>query len=108
MRGDLRDVYKRQGYEGDYNFFNVEAYQSGSLSPTEMGLRYASESGSYGRPWNTVEKSIMGGAQNYGDNYVDVYKRQACCWGSRPLWERRWPAPAYWNTPEYGTPELNF
>ena len=58
------------GYEGYYNFFNVEAYQSGSLSPTEMGLRYASESGSYGRPWNTVEKSIMGGAQNYGDNYV--------------------------------------
>ncbi len=58
------------GYEGYYNFFNVEAYQSGSLSPTEMGLRYASESGSYGRPWNTVEKSILGGAQNYGDNYV--------------------------------------
>src|SRR5699024_8622106 len=51
-------------------FFNVEAYQSGSLSPTEMGLRYASESGTYGRPWNTVEKSILGGAQNYGDNYV--------------------------------------
>ena len=58
------------GYEGYYNFFNVEAYQSGSLSPTEMGLRYASESGTYGRPWNTVEKSILGGAQNYGDNYV--------------------------------------
>ena len=58
------------GYEGYYNFFNVEAYQSGSLSPTEMGLRYASESGTSGRPWNTVEKSILGGAQNYGDNYV--------------------------------------
>lgn len=58
------------GYEGYYNFFNVEAYQSGSMSATEMGLRYASESGSYGRPWNTVEKSILGGAQNYGDNYV--------------------------------------
>ncbi len=58
------------GYEGYYNFFNVEAYQSGSNSPTVMGLRYASQSGSYGRPWNTVEKSILGGAQNYGDNYV--------------------------------------
>lgn len=58
------------GYEGYYNFFNVEAYQSGSMSAIEMGLRYASQSGSYGRPWNTVEKSIRGGAQNYGDNYV--------------------------------------
>lgn len=58
------------GYEGYYNFFNVEAYQSGSMSPTQMGLRYASQSGSYGRPWNTVEKSILGGAMNYGDNYV--------------------------------------
>lgn len=58
------------GYVGYYNYFNVEAYQSGSMSAIEMGLRYASQSGSYGRPWNTVEKSIRGGAQNYGDNYV--------------------------------------
>ncbi len=58
------------GYSGYYNFFNVEAYQSGSMSATQMGLRYASQSGTYGRPWNTVEKSILGGAQNYGDNYV--------------------------------------
>ena len=58
------------GYEGYYNFFNVEAYQSGSMTAIQMGLRYASQSGSYGRSWNTVEKSILGGAQNYGDNYV--------------------------------------
>ena len=51
------------GYSGYYNFFNVEAYQSGSMSATQMGLRYASQSGSYGRPWNTVEKSILGGAR---------------------------------------------
>lgn len=58
------------GYEGYYNFFNVEAYQSGSMSAIQMGLSYASQSGSYGRPWNTKEKSIIGGAVNYGDNYV--------------------------------------
>ena len=58
------------GYSGYYNFFNVEAYQSGSMSAIQTGLRYASQSGSYGRPWDTVEKSIIGGAQNYGDNYV--------------------------------------
>ena len=58
------------GYEGYYNYFNVEAYQSGSMSAIQRGLWYASQSGSYGRPWNTVEKSILGGAQNYGENYV--------------------------------------
>jgi hypothetical protein len=60
------------GYEGYYNFFNVEAYQSGSMSAIQMGLKYASQSGSYGRPWNTVEKSILGGALNYGENYVQA------------------------------------
>ena len=50
------------GYEGYYNFFNVEAYQSGSMSAIQRGLWYASQSGSYGRPWNSVEKSIIGGA----------------------------------------------
>lgn len=58
------------GYEGYYNFFNVEAYQSGSMSATERGLWYASQSGTYSRPWNSVEKSILGGAQIYGETYV--------------------------------------
>lgn len=58
------------GYEGYYNFFNIEAYQSGSLGAVERGLWWASQSGSYERPWNTVEKSILGGAVYYGNNYV--------------------------------------
>lgn len=60
------------GYEGYYNFFNIEAYQSGNLSAVQRGLWYASQSGSYSRPWNSVEKSIIGGAQYYGTNYVKV------------------------------------
>lgn len=58
------------GYEGYYNFFNVEAYQSGSLGAVERGLWWASQAGSYERPWNSVEKSILGGAIFYGNNYV--------------------------------------
>ncbi|MEG0215658.1 MAG: cadherin-like beta sandwich domain-containing protein, partial [Hungatella sp.] len=58
------------GYEGYYNFFNIEAYQSGSMDAIQNGLRYASQSGSYGRPWNSVEKSILGGSLVYGDTYV--------------------------------------
>ncbi len=58
------------GYEGIYNFFNVEAYETSSMSKVAKGLSYAAQSGSYSRPWNSVEKSIIGGSVNYGDNYV--------------------------------------
>ena len=58
------------GYQGYYNFFNIESYQSGSMGAVERGLWWASQSGSYGRPWNSVERSILGGALWYGDNYV--------------------------------------
>lgn len=60
------------GYEGYYNYFNVEAYQSGSMSAPIRGLWWASQSGSYGRPWNSPEKAIVGGALFYGNNYVKV------------------------------------
>lgn len=58
------------GYQGYYNFFNIEAYQSGSMGAVERGLWWASQSGSYERPWNSVERSIVGGAIYYGNNYV--------------------------------------
>lgn len=58
------------GYEGIYNFFNVEAYETSSMSKVAKGLSYAAQSGSYNRPWNSVERSIIGGALNYGENYV--------------------------------------
>lgn len=57
-------------YNGYYNYFNVGAYASDGMSAVERGLWYASQSGSYGRPWNTPEKAIIGGAQFYGTNYV--------------------------------------
>lgn len=58
------------GYQGYYNFFNIEAYQSGSLGAVERGLWWASQAGSYARPWNSVEASILGGSIYYGSNYV--------------------------------------
>ena len=58
------------GYQGIYNFYNVEAYQSGNMSATERGLWWASQSGSYDRPWTSPEKAIIGGAKFYGENYT--------------------------------------
>ncbi len=63
---------KVPGYEGYYNFFNIEAYKSGSMEAVERGLWFASQSGSYERPWNSVDKAILGGAVYYGTNYVDA------------------------------------
>ncbi len=63
---------KVPGYEGYYNFFNIEAYKSGSMEAIERGLWYASQSGSYERPWNSVDKAILGGAVYYGTNYVNA------------------------------------
>lgn len=58
------------GYIGYYNYFNVGAYASDGMGAVQRGLWYASQSGSYGRPWTTPQASIAGGAQFYGTNYV--------------------------------------
>ncbi len=58
-------------YPGIYNYFNIGAYPQGSMDSVTRGLWYASQEGSYGRPWNTREKSILGGATYYGKGYVN-------------------------------------
>ena len=63
-----------KGYEGYYNFFNIGAYKSGSMSAVERGVWYASQSGTYERPWNTRYKSILGGALFYSQQYVQKNK----------------------------------
>jgi len=58
-------------YYGYYNFYNIGAYEHDGMSAVQAGLKYASESGNGNRPWNTVEKGIVGGAIAYGANFVD-------------------------------------
>ncbi len=59
------------GYKGYYNFFNVNAYRSGSIDAITNGLIYASSGSTYMRPWNTRAKSIIGGALWYYNDYVN-------------------------------------
>lgn len=65
---------KYSGYKGYYNFFNVGAYKTNTMSKIERGLWWAKGAGtgakSYGRPWNTIEKSLSGGASFYSSNYL--------------------------------------
>ena len=59
-------------YPGVYNYYNLNAYEHDGMGPVEAGLNYASQSGNGDRPWNTIEKSIIGGAKAYGANYVNA------------------------------------
>lgn len=53
-------------YPGIYNFYNIGAYTG-----VTDGLRWASQSGSYGRPWDSQYKSIMGGAQYIAEGFIN-------------------------------------
>ncbi|MDO4438249.1 MAG: SH3 domain-containing protein [Eubacteriales bacterium] len=59
-----------QTYPGYYNYYNLGAYAHDGMGAIEAGLKFASEHGNADRPWNTIEKSIIGGAKAYGANYV--------------------------------------
>ena len=60
------------GASGLYNYFNVGAYAANGMGAVERGIWYAGQSGSYGRPWNSPEKSIQGGAQFFAENYLNA------------------------------------
>ena len=59
-------------YPGIYNYFNLGAYAHDGMGPVEAGLNYAAQSGTGDRPWNSIERSIIGGAKLYGANYVNA------------------------------------
>ncbi len=62
------------GYEGLYNYYNIGAYVTSTMTAIQRGLWFAGGSGvgstSYSRPWNTRTAAILGGAQFYASNYV--------------------------------------
>ena len=62
---------KNPKFPGFYNYYNAQAFQDGDKTPTERGLWWASQvDATYGKPWDTPEKAIIGGAKYYGDNYL--------------------------------------
>ena len=55
------------GYEGYYNFYNIQAYGNSSSETINRGLSYAKSMG-----WNTKYKAIVGGAAFLADSYINV------------------------------------
>lgn len=66
--GSVTGTYSSK-YTGIYNFYNIGA--STSSDPILNGLSWASSGSSYGRPWTTPGKSIIGGAQYIGEKYIN-------------------------------------
>ena len=64
--GSISGTY--EGYEGYYNFYNIGA--SDGSAPIKNGLKYASGSGSYERPWTSPPLAIVGGAKFIGNSYI--------------------------------------
>lgn len=62
------------GYEGYYNYYNIGAYKTASMSAVTRGLWYASQDGSYNRPWDSHYDAILGGALFYGETYAKQNK----------------------------------
>jgi len=58
------------GYEGYYNYFNIQATGTGKQAVVN-GLKYASTGSDYSRPWNTRYKSIKGGAEYIAGLYIN-------------------------------------
>lgn len=61
--------YNGVTYKGYYNFFNIHAYSG--TDNWKKGLVYAATPGSYERPWDSIEKSIRGGALWIADGYIN-------------------------------------
>lgn len=64
---------KSNEYPGIYNYYNIGAYDGSNA--VIAGLKWAyngGKEGSYGRPWNSVNKSISGGASFLGTSYISV------------------------------------
>ena len=55
-----------------FNYFSIGAYAADGMNAAERGVWYASLEGSYGRPWDTRYKALLGGAEFYVENYVNA------------------------------------
>ena len=56
------------GFQGIYNFYNINAYDSSN--PIANGLKWAGGGTSYQRPWVSPSLSIVGGAGYISDKFI--------------------------------------
>lgn len=60
-----------KGYENYFNFFDIQAYATPTMTAAEMGCKYAKTTNpTYLLPWTNQYKSIVGGSIFLGTGYI--------------------------------------
>ena len=60
-----------KGYENYFNFFDIQAYATSTMTAAEMGCKYAKTTNpTYLLPWTNQYKSIVGGSIFLGTCYI--------------------------------------
>jgi beta-N-acetylglucosaminidase len=60
-----------KGWENYFNFFDIQAYATSTMTAAQMGCRYAATKNStYLLPWTNQYKSIVGGSIYLGTGYI--------------------------------------
>lgn len=60
-----------KGYENYFNFFDIQAYATSTMTAAEMGCKYAKTTNPiYFLPWTNQYKSIVGGSIFLGTGYI--------------------------------------
>lgn len=60
-----------KGYENYFNFFDIQAYATSTMTSAEMGCKYAKTTNpTYLLPWTNQYKSIVGGSIFLGTGYI--------------------------------------
>lgn len=95
VSGNSNYTYGIHNLNGYYNFYNIDAYKDNTTDlPVARGLASACGSkcgfsDNYGKPWDTREKAIFGGAQFISGSYISV--------GQNTLYFQKFDVEQFWH-----------
>lgn len=71
LNGAPQSLGTVKGYENYFNFFDIQAYATSTMTAAEMGCKYAKTTNpTYLLPWTNQYKSIVGGSIFLGTGYI--------------------------------------
>lgn len=71
VNGASQSLGTVKGYENYFNFFDIQAYATSTMTAAEMGCKYAKTTNpTYLLPWTNQYKSIVGGSIFLGTGYI--------------------------------------
>ena len=96
--GSLYASMKNKNFSNCFNFFNIGAYSDARNAAHNAGVFACGgpnrNETTYGRPWNTVDKALLGGASYLGGDYISL--------GQDTLYFQKYNTASYTKTAIYG------